>query len=31
MALVKGHSGHEQNEYVDQLANLAIDHLLAGR
>ena len=27
---VKGHSGHEQNEYVDQLANLAIDHLLAG-
>jgi ribonuclease HI len=28
---VKGHSGHEQNEYVDQLANLAIDHLLAGR
>jgi ribonuclease HI len=28
---VKGHSGHEQNEYVDQLANLAIDHLLARR
>jgi ribonuclease HI len=28
---VKGHSGHEQNEYVDQLANLAIDQLLAGR
>jgi ribonuclease HI len=28
---VKGHSGHEQNEYVDQLANLAIDHLLASR
>jgi ribonuclease HI len=28
---VKGHSGHEQNEYVDHLANLAIDHLLAGR
>jgi ribonuclease HI len=28
---VKGHSGHEQNEYVDQLANLAIDHLLAAR
>src|SRR5260370_40636918 len=28
---VKGHSGHEQNEYVGQLANPAIDHLLAGR
>jgi ribonuclease HI len=28
---VKGHSGHEHNEFVDQLANLAIDHLLAGR
>ena len=28
---VKGHSGHEQNEYVDQLANFAIDHLLAAR
>ncbi|MGO8858148.1 MAG: ribonuclease HI [Steroidobacteraceae bacterium] len=28
---VKGHSGHEENEYVDQLANLAIDHLLAAR
>ena len=28
---VKGHSGHEQNEYVDQLANNAIDRLLAGR
>jgi ribonuclease HI len=28
---VKGHSGHEQNEYVDQLANVAIDRLLAGR
>jgi ribonuclease HI len=28
---VKGHSGHEQNEYVDELANLAIDHLLAAR
>jgi len=29
---VKGHSGHEQNEYVDQLANLAIDRMLsAGR
>lgn len=28
---VKGHAGHEQNEYVDQLANFAIDHLLASR
>jgi ribonuclease HI len=28
---VKGHSGHEQNEYVDRLANLAIDQLLASR
>jgi ribonuclease HI len=28
---VKGHSGHEGNEYVDQLANLAIDHMLALR
>jgi ribonuclease HI len=28
---VKGHSGHEGNEYVDRLANLAIDSLLAGR
>lgn len=28
---VKGHSGHEQNEYVDQLANDAIDRMLAGR
>ncbi|MDP9066361.1 MAG: ribonuclease HI [Pseudomonadota bacterium] len=28
---VKGHSGHEQNDYVDQLANFAIDQLLAGR
>jgi ribonuclease HI len=27
---VKGHSGHEENEYVDQLANLAIDRMLAG-
>ncbi len=27
---VKGHSGHESNEYVDQLANRAIDRLLAG-
>ncbi len=26
---VKGHSGHEHNEYVDQLANLAIDGMLA--
>jgi ribonuclease HI len=26
---VKGHSGHEENEYVDQLANVAIDRLLA--
>jgi ribonuclease HI len=26
---VKGHSGHEQNEYVDQLANLAIDRMLS--
>jgi ribonuclease HI len=26
---VKGHSGHEENEYVDQLANLAIDRMLA--
>ena len=28
---VKGHSGHEGNEYVDQLANIAIDHMLASR
>ena len=28
---VKGHSGHEQNEYVDQLANEAIDRMLAAR
>jgi ribonuclease HI len=28
---VKGHSGHEQNEYVDHLANVAIDQLLARR
>ena len=28
---VKGHSGHEENEYVDQLANLAIDRMLSGR
>jgi ribonuclease HI len=27
---VKGHSGHESNEYVDRLANRAIDQLLAG-
>jgi ribonuclease HI len=26
---VKGHSGHEQNEYVDQLANVAIDRMLS--
>ena len=28
---VRGHSGHEGNEFVDQLANLAIDQLLAGQ
>ena len=28
---VRGHSGHEGNEYVDQLANSAIDRLLAAR
>lgn len=27
---VKGHSGHDGNEYVDALANRAIDRLLAG-
>jgi ribonuclease HI len=27
---VKGHSGHEENEYVDQLANMAIDRMLSG-
>jgi ribonuclease HI len=27
---VKGHSGHEENEYVDQLANVAIDRMLSG-
>ncbi len=26
---VRGHSGHDGNEYVDQLANRAIDRLLA--
>lgn len=26
---VRGHSGHEHNEYVDQLANHAIDDMLA--
>ena len=28
---VKGHSGHVENDRVDQLANLAIDEMLAGR
>ena len=28
---VKGHSGHEGNDYVDQLANVAIDRMLAGQ
>jgi ribonuclease HI len=28
---VRGHSGHEGNEYVDQLANDAIDRLLGER
>jgi len=28
---VKGHSGHQENEYVDSLANTAIDQLLAKR
>ena len=28
---VKGHSGHECNEYVDKLANRAIDRMLAGQ
>ncbi len=28
---VKGHSGHEGNEHVDQLANIAIDRMLSAR
>jgi ribonuclease HI len=28
---VKGHSGHDGNEYVDRLANEAIDRLLSAR
>ncbi len=28
---VNGQFGHEQNDYVDQLANIAIDHLLSTR
>jgi ribonuclease HI len=28
---VKGHSGHDGNEFADTLANLAIDRLLAGK
>ncbi len=28
---VKGHSGHEHNDFVDNLANIAIDQLLARR
>lgn len=28
---VKGHSGHDENERVDQLANRAIDELLNGK
>ena len=28
---VKGHSGHQENELVDRIANEAIDHLLKKR